>query len=54
MPLDDPIKRRIATKALLEYKVCRNCGARNPMSAEKCRRCKSYNLRPKHAKLVKK
>lgn len=54
MPIEDPVKKRIASKALLEYKICRNCGARNPVSATRCRRCKSKNLRPKHTKLVRK
>ncbi|MEX2701612.1 MAG: 50S ribosomal protein L40e [Candidatus Baldrarchaeia archaeon] len=45
MPVSDPIKREIAMKHLLYVKICRKCGARNPPSAVKCRRCKSKRLR---------
>ncbi|MBM1154960.1 50S ribosomal protein L40e [archaeon] len=48
MSLADSFKRQLAMKYRLYYKVCRKCGARNPMSAEKCRRCKSRDLREKH------
>ncbi len=54
MPVEDPFKRSIAMKALLGYKICRKCGARNPLSATRCRRCKSRNLRLKKTKLVRK
>ncbi|MCS7385012.1 MAG: 50S ribosomal protein L40e, partial [archaeon GB-1867-097] len=29
----------------LYFMICRKCGARNPPGAEKCRRCRSKNLR---------
>jgi len=51
MPIADPILREIAKKALLDYKICMRCYARNPPSATKCRRCGSRKLRPKKAKL---
>ncbi len=38
-------KRALAQRYRLYYKICRNCGARNPPSAVKCRKCKSKNLR---------
>jgi len=38
-------KRALAQHYRLYYKICRNCGAKNPPTAEKCRRCKSKNLR---------
>jgi len=38
-------KRALAQRYKLYYKICRSCGAKNPPSAEKCRRCKSKNLR---------
>lgn len=38
-------KRTLAQHRRLYYKICRECGARNPPSAEKCRKCKSKNLR---------
>ena len=50
MPIDDPLKRRVAMEALLSYKICRDCGARNPISATRCRRCKRKNLRLKRKK----
>nr|AOZ55990.1 ribosomal protein L40E [uncultured korarchaeote] len=50
MPIEDPFKRQIAVRALLRYKICRECGAHNFYGATKCRRCKSKNLRPKHEK----
>ncbi len=54
MPIEDPFKRSIAAKALLNFKICRKCGARNPITATKCRRCRSTNLRLKKTKLVRK
>jgi len=38
-------KRELAKRYRLYYKVCRDCGAKNSPRAEKCRRCKSKNLR---------
>jgi large subunit ribosomal protein L40e len=46
----DPEKMEIVTRHKFGYKVCRKCGARNPPDAEKCRRCRSKNLRPKKFK----
>ncbi|WP_054853366.1 50S ribosomal protein L40e [Vulcanisaeta distributa] len=51
MPISDPEKLRIAVEHRFNYWICRECGgARNPPGAEKCRRCKSKNLRPKRFK----
>ncbi|MCD6509551.1 MAG: 50S ribosomal protein L40e [Thermoprotei archaeon] len=47
MPITDPEKLQIAIKHNFNVKICRRCGARNPISAEKCRRCRSKDLRPK-------
>ncbi len=47
MPIDDPDKKAIVTKVLLNKTICRKCYARNPPGATKCRRCRSYRLRPK-------
>ncbi|MEM0056933.1 MAG: 50S ribosomal protein L40e [Candidatus Geothermarchaeota archaeon] len=44
-------KRTLAQKYRLYYKICRDCGAKNPPSAEKCRNCKSRNLRWKKRQL---
>ncbi len=38
-------KKALAQKYRLYYKICRDCGARNPPTAVKCRWCKSKNLR---------
>ncbi|MGQ4892720.1 MAG: 50S ribosomal protein L40e [Candidatus Njordarchaeia archaeon] len=54
MPVSDPILRDIAKKNLLNYKICMNCYARNPVTATKCRRCGSKRLRYKKAKLAAK
>nr|AOZ56146.1 ribosomal protein L40E [uncultured korarchaeote] len=53
MPITDPLKKRIAWEALLNYKICRKCGSKNPINAVRCRRCKSKNLRKKHTKLAR-
>ncbi len=52
MPLTDPVKLRIVYNRVLNKLVCRKCGALNPPGAEKCRRCKSRNLRPKKAQKI--
>lgn len=53
MPIEDPLKRRIAVKALLFHKICRDCGARNSISATRCRKCRRKNLRLKRRKAAK-
>ena len=50
MPITDPEKLRIALAHNFNILICRDCGARNPPDAEKCRRCRSRNLRPKKFK----
>ncbi|MGQ9720682.1 MAG: 50S ribosomal protein L40e [Candidatus Jordarchaeum sp.] len=54
LPIGDPDKRRIAAEHLLYVKICRKCYARNPISATKCRRCKSKRLRLKKRQTTKK
>ncbi len=51
MPIQDPEKQQLAQKHLLYLKICRKCGARNPISSEKCRRCRSKELRLKRREL---
>ncbi len=51
LPIEDPEKKALAEKVLLEYKICRRCGAKNPINAVKCRRCHWKFLRPKKNKL---
>ncbi|MBD3228427.1 MAG: 50S ribosomal protein L40e [Candidatus Lokiarchaeota archaeon] len=47
MPIADPVKKQIAVKSLLFMKICRDCYARNPINAKKCRKCNSKDLRYK-------
>ena len=51
MSLRDPFKLELARKHRIEKKVCRNCGATNPISAKKCRKCRGKNLRLKRKKI---
>jgi len=51
MPITDVVKKQLAQKHRLYYKICRSCGARNAPSAVKCRKCKSKNLRWKKREL---
>jgi len=51
MPITDVVKKQLAQKHRLHYKVCRNCGARNPGPAMRCRKCRGYNLRWKKREL---
>ncbi|MCI4439093.1 MAG: 50S ribosomal protein L40e [Thermoproteota archaeon] len=47
MPLADPSLIQLAQKRRLYFKICRKCGAKNSITAVKCRKCHSYNLRLK-------
>ncbi|MDM7274576.1 MAG: 50S ribosomal protein L40e [Thermoprotei archaeon] len=47
MALRDPEMLAIFERRVVLKKVCRKCGALNPISAVKCRRCRSRNLRVK-------
>ena len=47
MPIEDPEKREIVKKALLEVSICRKCYARNSPNSTNCRRCGSTRLRAK-------
>ncbi|BDB97067.1 MAG: 50S ribosomal protein L40e [Saccharolobus sp.] len=51
MPLTDPVKLQIVQQRVFMKKVCRKCGALNPIRATKCRRCHSTNLRLKKKEL---
>jgi large subunit ribosomal protein L40e len=51
MPIQEQDLLQIAQKHLLYIKICRHCGARNAMAAEKCRRCRSHELRAKKREL---
>ncbi len=47
MPLTDHELMKIVMDRKLNKKICRRCGAINAYRAVKCRRCKSYDLRPR-------
>ncbi|RLG77128.1 MAG: 50S ribosomal protein L40e [Thermoprotei archaeon] len=47
MAVLDPELMKIVEMRALNKKICRKCGAVNPPSATRCRRCRSRNLRPK-------
>ncbi|OYT61477.1 MAG: 50S ribosomal protein L40e [Thermofilum sp. ex4484_15] len=47
MPITDPVKLQVALDHVFKVKICRRCGAKNPWNAIRCRRCRSYDLRPK-------
>jgi len=51
VPITDVFKKQLAQKHRLFYKVCRDCGARNPSSAYRCRKCRGDNLRWKKREL---
>ncbi|MEM2909489.1 MAG: 50S ribosomal protein L40e [Nitrososphaerota archaeon] len=51
MPIRDTELLQLAQRRKLYVKICRNCGVRNPASAEKCRKCRSRNLRWKRREI---
>ncbi|WP_455277668.1 50S ribosomal protein L40e [[Eubacterium] cellulosolvens] len=51
MPITDVVKKQLAQKRRLFYKLCRKCGVRNAASAVRCRRCHGSNLRWKKREL---
>lgn len=51
MPIADLEKLKIVEERVLNKKICRKCGAINPPTATRCRRCRSTNLRFKRRKL---
>jgi large subunit ribosomal protein L40e len=48
MPIADVTKKQIAQRRRLFLKVCLRCGARNPLAAERCRKCHGSDLRLKN------
>ena len=53
MPITDPFKKALAQRRRLYMKICRECGARNAVSAVKCRKCRSKSLRWKKREIVR-
>jgi large subunit ribosomal protein L40e len=52
MPITDVTKKQIAQKRRLFFKICLKCGARNAVSADRCRKCRSDQLRLKNRSLA--
>jgi ubiquitin-large subunit ribosomal protein L40e len=48
LPISDATKKQIAQRRRLFFQVCLRCGARNPLHAGRCRKCKSSDLRLKN------
>lgn len=51
MPITDATKKQIAQRRRLFLKVCLRCGARNALSADRCRKCRASDLRLKNRSL---
>ncbi|MCP8323837.1 MAG: 50S ribosomal protein L40e [Candidatus Methylarchaceae archaeon HK02M2] len=51
MPITDTIKKQLAQKRRLFFKICLKCGSKNPLPATRCRKCRSENLRLKNRSL---
>ena len=51
LPITDVVKKQLAQKHRLYYKICRNCGSKNAADAKRCRKCRNYNLRWKKREL---
>jgi large subunit ribosomal protein L40e len=51
MPITDPAKKQIAQARKLFKKVCFRCGATNPITATRCRKCRGEQLRLKNRQL---
>ena len=51
MPITDATKKQIAQQRRLFFKICFKCGAKNPISADRCRKCHSSALRLKNRTL---
>ncbi|HJT48723.1 MAG TPA: 50S ribosomal protein L40e [Nitrososphaeraceae archaeon] len=51
MPITDTVKKQIAQQRRLYFKICFKCGAKNPISSERCRKCRSNHMRLKNRTL---
>lgn len=51
MPITDVAKKQLAQRHRLFYKICRKCGARNAIAADRCRKCRGGDLRLKNREL---
>ncbi|MGB8778539.1 MAG: 50S ribosomal protein L40e [Nitrososphaeraceae archaeon] len=48
MPITDATKKQIAQQRRLFFRICFKCGAKNHISAERCRKCHNNSLRLKN------
>ncbi|MFY9799005.1 MAG: 50S ribosomal protein L40e [Candidatus Nitrosopolaris sp.] len=51
MPITDAIKKQIAQQRKLFFKICFKCGAKNPISSTRCRKCHGSHMRLKNRTL---
>ncbi len=51
MPITDTVKKQLAQKRRLFFKICFKCGARNSIEAVRCRKCKGDKMRLKNRTL---
>ncbi|MEM3437441.1 MAG: 50S ribosomal protein L40e [Nitrososphaerales archaeon] len=52
MPITDVMKKQLAQKRKLFFKICLKCGLKNSIAATRCRKCKSEDLRLKNRALA--
>jgi len=48
MPITDANKKHIAQQRRLFYKICFDCGGKNPILASRCRKCNGKHMRLKN------
>jgi ubiquitin-large subunit ribosomal protein L40e len=51
MPITDVTKRSIAQQRRLFFKICFNCGAKNPIGGTRFRKCHGSQMRLKNRTL---
>ncbi|HEX2304720.1 MAG TPA: 50S ribosomal protein L40e [Nitrososphaeraceae archaeon] len=51
MPITDTNKKHIAQQRRLFYKICFDCGGKNPILASRCRKCHGKHMRLKNRTL---
>ncbi|NAL76903.1 50S ribosomal protein L40e [Nitrososphaera sp. AFS] len=51
MPITDVVKKQIAQQRRLFFKICFNCGAKNPILSTRCRKCHAKQMRLKNRTL---
>lgn len=51
MPITDVTKKQIAQQRRLFFKICFDCGAKNPIGGSRCRKCRGSHMRLKNRTL---